>query len=153
MYACRPSLCTGWQTKILMQMPKQKFVLRAAMQGRQNMAFRAMDLEIIENYHIFSKISNFAEYWYVCVTRRKQQRPGIDIAKNDKNNGTNKTTTKLTMLLPNSQRTALKHVHLSADTPHISRHSFPMNTEGKPHKHSIQRSSQPKTKWPQQRRK
>ena len=38
---------------------------------------------------------------YCCVTRRKQQTRGI--AKNGKNNSTNQTTLKPTMLLPNSQ--------------------------------------------------
>ena len=49
-----------------------------------------------------------------CHTRGKQQRPGI--AKNDKNNGTNKTSNKPTMLLPNSQRTRIKPVHLASGT-------------------------------------
>ena len=39
------------------------------------------------------------------VARREQQRPGT--TRNDRNNGTNKTTNKPTMLLPNSQQTTL----------------------------------------------
>ena len=37
---------------------------------------------------------------------------------------------------PNSQRTKLKPVHLSSDTPHSSRHTFPMNTQRIAHKRS-----------------
>ena len=68
-------------------------------------------------------------YTVCCVTRRKQQRPGI--AKNDNNTGTDKTTNSPTEHPPNSQRKkkALKPIHLSSDTPHLSRHSFPMNTQ------------------------
>ena len=74
------------------------------------------------------------------VTRRKQPRPGI--AKNDRNNGTNKTTNKPTMLLPNSRRITLQTcaqtcAQVIRHTTHISRHSIPMNTQGTTHWHSI----------------
>ena len=63
----------------------------------------------------------------LCVTQRKQQRPGI--AKNNNRNDTNRTSHQRTMLPPNNPQTKLKRQHLSSDTPHIRKHSVPMNTQ------------------------
>ena len=63
-----------------------------------------------------------------CVTRRKQQRPGI--AKNDKNNVTVKTINKPTKPHPNSQRTTLQTCAPNIRcTTHISQNSTPINTQ------------------------
>ena len=58
-------------------------------------------------------------------THRTQQRPGI--AKNDNNNGTDKTTNNPTMQPPNSQRTKFRPMHqaqhTSAGTPFPRTHT------------------------------
>ena len=76
-----------------------------------------------------------ALYMYGAA-RRKQQRPGI--AKNDKNNGTIKTTKKPTKPHPNSQRTTLQTCapNIRRST-HISQHSTPINTQVTAHRRSI----------------
>ena len=85
-------------------------------------------------------------------TRRKQQRPGI--AKNDKNNGTIKTTNKPTKPHSNSQRTALQTCAPNIRrTTHISQHSTLINTPVTTHQQypaSGPRSSKAKTNCPQQ---
>ena len=70
----------------------------------------------------------------MCVTRRKLPRPSI--AKNDNNNGADKSTNNATMQPPNSKQIKLQPVHLSSDTPHSSKHFFPTNTQRTMHKHS-----------------
>ena len=71
-----------------------------------------------------------------CVSRRKQQRPGI--AKNDKNNGTIKTTNKTTMPQSNSQRTTLQTCAPNIRrTTHISQHYTPIITQSTAHQRSI----------------
>ena len=71
-----------------------------------------------------------------CVTRRKQQRSGI--AKNDKNNGTIKTTNKPTKPHPNSQRTTLQTCAPNIRrTTHIRQHTIPINTQVTEHQRSI----------------
>ena len=82
--------------------------------------------------------------WLVCafvgvvvyVTQRKQHKPGI--AKNDKNNGTIKTTNKPIKPHPNSQRTTLQTCAPNIRrTTHISQHSTPINTQVTVHQRSI----------------
>ena len=68
-----------------------------------------------------------------CDTPRAWRKAWPGIAKNDNNNDINETTNNPTKQHPNSQRTKVKPIHLSSETPHISRHSFPTNTQRTTH--------------------
>ena len=73
---------------------------------------------------------------HTCVTRRKQQRPGT--AKNDKNNGTIKSTNIPTKPQPNSQRTTRQTGAPNfRRTTHISQHSTHINTQVTAHQRGI----------------